>query len=557
MTATEAPAVFKTVPLDKLAESETNPRRYFDEGKLRELSQNIKAHGVLVPLLVRPFNGWKTPAAAMAWFEIVAGARRYRAAKLAGITEAPVRVVELSDTEALEVQVIENLQREDVHPLEEGEGFRRLLDLEGYTPELLAEKVNRDLSYIYKRLQLAKLIEPLKGKFLSGEIQIAHALVLCRLGEQDQILAAKEGLYEDQWTGARRERMVVSAKFLDAWVRQNVYLDLSAAPWKKDDPDLVPRAGACKNCPKRSGSNAHLFEDLAKKDVCLDVSCFQEKKEAHLVQIEKAAAARGEKLIRVATEYLDSAAEKKLRCIGTNGYSRIEGKKKKCAGAEKALVVSGRADVGRIIEICRDRACKTHHPYSSRTPRAAGFSEIWAEKKRKLNQKIAWETRKRVVGAILAKAPSNLAAAEIRLIGDALIDMHSNAELAGVLGIEVAKKKGVYADYGAAFRRELDTRKGSALSSLLLGLALAGCVREYVYGGQAYLKRLKAAAELLGVGQEKIAKATAAELTKEFAMARAKAAANQKKKKKTAVNQPAPDTVPETADELDEDSGDE
>lgn len=559
---TKEGAGFRIVAIDKLQESVTNPRRHFDDRKLAELASNIKIHGVLVPLLVRPFNGWRTAAEALKSFELIAGARRYRAAKLAGVKEIPVRIVELSDAEALEVQVIENLQREDVHPLEEGEGFQRLLDIEGYTPELIAEKVGRDRSYIYKRLQLARLIEPLKGKFLEGEIQIAHALELCRLSEAGQIETAKEGLYEIDWNGGRQVQNVVNAQVLSRWIRQNIYLDLKSAPWNKMDADLVPKAGACNVCPKRSGTSPQLFDDLPKgSDVCLDGNCFQEKRQARLVQVEKESAAKGEKLIRVATEYLDAGREKQLRCMGSGTYSRIQGKKR-CASAEKALVVTGRADVGNIVYICRDGKCKTHHPYASslRSSRENTFANIWAEKRRKLQQAINWKTRIAVLKAVLAKSLKwDLPHAQLQLLAGSLLDYALPPGVLDALDLPAAKGKKL--EHGGAIAKfiegMIDSPKGSPASDhlprIVLALSLRASVKEYCQDFD--LKRLRAAAEVFRIDWKVVEKKCSVELVAAFEKSKAKAAANQKKKAgapgKAKAAAPAPEIEDEAEDDLD------
>ena len=113
---------YRNVSLALLIESKTNPRRTFEETALKELAESIRIQGVLSPLLVRPLteNG----------FEIIAGARRYRAAQMAEAPAVPVRIVHLSDAAALEAQLVENLIRSEIHPMEEAQGFRALLDLE-------------------------------------------------------------------------------------------------------------------------------------------------------------------------------------------------------------------------------------------------------------------------------------------------------------------------------------------------------------------------------------------------------------------------------------------
>ena len=109
------------IPLGKIRESKTNPRRFFDEAKLAELADNIRQHGVLQPILLRPLPEGETGT-----YEIVAGTRRYRASKLAKRESIPATVRELTDAQALELQVIENVQRVDVHPLDEAQGYAAL-----------------------------------------------------------------------------------------------------------------------------------------------------------------------------------------------------------------------------------------------------------------------------------------------------------------------------------------------------------------------------------------------------------------------------------------------
>jgi ParB family transcriptional regulator, chromosome partitioning protein len=122
MTIANTNTEYRDLPLSTLTESKTNPRRFFEDSALKELAESIRSQGVLSPLLVRPLTERS--------FEIVAGARRYRAAQLAEAETVPVRIVNLTDAEALEAQLIENLQRRDVHPLEEAQGFRALLNLD-------------------------------------------------------------------------------------------------------------------------------------------------------------------------------------------------------------------------------------------------------------------------------------------------------------------------------------------------------------------------------------------------------------------------------------------
>jgi len=515
------------LPIGQLAESKTNLRKHFDPAKLAELATSAKEHGILEPLLVRPW-GANTKGGV---YEIVAGARRFRAAAIAGLTVLPVRVMELTDEQVLEIQIIENLQREDPHPLEEAEGYARLIAM-GHTADELALKVGKDRSYIYKRIQLAALIKPAKDAFLEGRINIGHAILICRLPDPKQKLAF-EACYEEKWTGNKRVADTkgnadTTAKELAHWIREHLLLDLSAAPWKKDDAQLVPKAGPCTTCPKRTGANAALFDDFKKGDQCLDGDCYEGKREAFLKIQVKA----HPELPRITLENKYSVREKLPAGVmcQDDGYELVK-PNAKCASAEPAIVVAGDHQVGLTVLICRNKSCKTHAAkYGTAGSGGAGkkqsFAELWADRKKKLTSKIEWETRRRIVLAIIAAVDSHpsQAAPELRIIGDKLIGDSANANTAELLGIEVEKKKGDYADYGKAFRAELAKRSGTDLIAMLVGLALADAVREYVYREHPDQKRLRDAAEAVSIDWTKVQKATSAELTADFEQRKAKAA---------------------------------
>ena len=135
---------FGDVPMECITASKTNPRKIFDDAALADLAASIGKHGVAQPILLRPTH----VDAGITYFEVVAGERRFRASKLAGKTTVPAIVRNLSDAEALEIQVIENLQRQDLHPLEEAEGFEVLMRENGYTAEVMAEKTGKSKAYI-------------------------------------------------------------------------------------------------------------------------------------------------------------------------------------------------------------------------------------------------------------------------------------------------------------------------------------------------------------------------------------------------------------------------
>jgi ParB family chromosome partitioning protein len=167
------------LPLAQLQSSPLNPRKHFDEARLVELADSFRAVGIIEPLVVRPAGDH---------YEIICGDRRSRAARLAGLVAVPVIVKHLTDAQALELMVIENNQREDVNPLEEGDGFKRLLEA-GYELDKLAERLGRSKKYVYDRIKLQDLEPQPKQLLLAGKLTAGHAILIARLKPADQARA--------------------------------------------------------------------------------------------------------------------------------------------------------------------------------------------------------------------------------------------------------------------------------------------------------------------------------------------------------------------------------
>ena len=172
----------RVVPVEYLSTSEFQPRRYFDPNALKALVDSIREKGVLEPILVRT-NGQRPDR-----YEIIAGERRWRAAQTAGLHEVPVIVKKLDDREALEIALIENLQREDLTALEEAEGYRRLIDQFGRTQEDLARDIGKSRSHVANTLRLLALPNAVQTKVQDGSLSAGHARAL--LGAADPQLAA-------------------------------------------------------------------------------------------------------------------------------------------------------------------------------------------------------------------------------------------------------------------------------------------------------------------------------------------------------------------------------
>lgn len=264
---------FRTLAIDQLRESPTNPRRSFDQVKLQELAESIRFQGVLVPLIVRQIGPED--------FEVVAGARRFRAAQMAEQFSVPVRVVELTDSEALVLQLIENAQRDDVHPYEEAMAYKALLQNSEprYDVASIAAKTGKSLSHIHGRLRMADLIPEAARAFQTDQITAGHALLIARLPDNQQSEALAAAFRQDYQT---KEKHAIPVRELAQWIRETLMLTLSEAVFDREAADLFPAAGPCTTCLKRTDANTALFEDFAQDDRCLDADCFKSTLDAHI-----------------------------------------------------------------------------------------------------------------------------------------------------------------------------------------------------------------------------------------------------------------------------------
>ena len=182
--AAAALAVPHVLKLSQLQPGKYQPRTRMDEGSLYELAESIKAQGIMQPILVRPVGPGR--------YEVIAGERRMRAARLAGLDEVPVLVREVPDEAAAAMALIENIQREDLNPLEEAQGLKRLTDEFGLTHEQAAQAVGRSRSAASNLLRLLNLTEPVQQMLMAGDLDMGHARALLPLAGAQQILTASE-----------------------------------------------------------------------------------------------------------------------------------------------------------------------------------------------------------------------------------------------------------------------------------------------------------------------------------------------------------------------------
>ncbi|MFY8084712.1 MAG: ParB/RepB/Spo0J family partition protein [Rubrivivax sp.] len=205
--APDAPAgAPSTLKLSQLQPGRYQPRTRMDEGSLYELAESIKSQGVMQPVLVRPVGG----EGGAARYEIIAGERRFRAARLAGLDEVPVLVRAVPDEAAAVMALIENMQREDLNPLEEAQGLQRLVSEFKLTHEQAAQAVGRSRSAASNLLRLLNLAEPVQKMLMAGDLEMGHARALLSLDAAQQILSANE-VVARKLTVREAEKLVIKA----------------------------------------------------------------------------------------------------------------------------------------------------------------------------------------------------------------------------------------------------------------------------------------------------------------------------------------------------------
>ena len=172
-----------TLGIEEIRPNRGQPRRHFDEAHIEELAESIRSKGVLLPLIVRRASDG---------YVLVAGERRWRAAQKAGLRELPVMVREVTDKEAFEIALIENIQREDLNPVEEAEAFKRLIEEHGLTQEELAARVGKDRSTVANALRLLRLPDAIKQAIVDGQLSMGHARALLAIADEGDLRKAAE-----------------------------------------------------------------------------------------------------------------------------------------------------------------------------------------------------------------------------------------------------------------------------------------------------------------------------------------------------------------------------
>ncbi len=400
VTTNPAPTQVIEVSIDLIKPSKNNPRKAFED--LDDLANSIRQNGIQQPLLVRPH-----PTISGA-YDLVAGERRWRASQLAEKQTAPCIVRPLSDEDALDLQMVENIQRANLSPLEAAEGYAKLLKRHGDVATVAA-KVGKEVAEVTRVLQLNKLTAAAKEALAKGEMLLGHAYELCRLREHEQ-KQALDFLFEKGdrapqvqtragWKSVGRRAVPVAD--LRVWIQNTLMLDLAKAPFDTADSTLNPKAGACSACPHRTGNAPILFADIKNGDVCTVPSCFFAKRNAALdIKAQALAKEHGHKsILKVAVGWVSGHKDESIPPFDKQVYSNtglaLIQPGTECEYTKPAMVVycerSENVKVGQYVSVCTkagyDGECKKHNgrvrrdhiakPKVSPTERANRRVETW------------------------------------------------------------------------------------------------------------------------------------------------------------------------------------
>lgn len=358
-----APAAlgFHEVPLTVLVPSSLNPRKVV--GDVTDLAASIREVGILEPILVRPMGMLDDGPL----YEVVAGSRRHAAAIVAGLLMAPVLVRALTDTQALELAIIENNQRGDIHPLDEADAFAKLRTLDrAYTPEVVAAKIGRPVAYVKGRLRLLGLDGEAREAFAADQITIGHADRIARLAPALQERAL-DACFSPMFGREEGAMGLAAISALDNWITEHTVIDVKSPETQEELPELVEQVDRLE--------------------------------------------AEGATIVQLSTSYQKThGLSGKAAPLPMSAWVEVKGKPCKCL--TKGVVVYGDRKRAEILDVClKSSKCQTHWKTASATPsrtgKAASKDTYQIQRKKQEAERNAWE----------AVAPHALAAIAATLKG--------------------------------------------------------------------------------------------------------------------------------------------
>lgn len=407
------------IPLTHIAPSGTNPRKSFPPNELQDLASTIVAQGQVQAAVVRPWTATaedvtRTKAAGAKpdfgpgdeMFLLVTGERRYRACLLGKVATLRAEIRDMNDADVLIVQHVENLQRERLDPMEEAEGYQALM-ASGLKQDVIAQRIGKSIQYVSARAKLCSLVDIGKDFLRKKWISPGHAVLVARLDEPEQEKALR-AVFDEHGYNKKTPLDEIAAdamedhefgdfkpmteKGLREWIKENVNLELKKAPWKLDDAELFPEAGACTTCEFKSGNNQALFSDLVDGDSkCMRPACYLEK-QTRLIKIKLAEAKAAETPAAKISEKFAHTPPKETATQFKQGQW-VEAKKGSCESTVLGVITDGE-EAGKTKHVCTSVKCKVHkHPgiHSSSTG-GGGSTYDWHAEQEKTRVEAAAET---------------------------------------------------------------------------------------------------------------------------------------------------------------------
>ena len=264
-------AGIEMLAIHELVNSPTNPRKTYSIPELEDLARSIRDHGLINPITVRPVYNDVHPNI-RSWYEVVAGNRRFKAAQIADMEFVPCIVRELSDDQVLDIQIDENLHRQDVPPLEEADAFKSLLDAKRISINELSARLNKSAAYIYRRIKLTNLSDKYRPHLQSGALPVTTAEIFASYPQEAQDVIYKNVCYTEG------ERVIFyDSRNVRSRLEQQTCTNLKKAIWPLDHANMQPGLQACSTCEKNTAVATLLFPDGADAPRCTDKACWNLK----------------------------------------------------------------------------------------------------------------------------------------------------------------------------------------------------------------------------------------------------------------------------------------
>lgn len=498
------PSASRLLDIVAISPSSQNPRKDFNAAELAQLVDSIKREGVLEPILVRPRKaaGQVLPGQ----FEIIAGERRWRAARKAGLLEIPAIEHDVDDAQALRLMVVENDQRSGLRALERSNAHQQM-KARGLSVEQIATETSTSPATVRDSLKLQELVPAVKKAWAEGKLDYSKALIVAKLPGKLQGEFLKDALEPTS------DGEPLSVRQIRDLAVQYYMLDLSKAPFAVADALLLPKAGACSTCPKRTGAQPEMFEGL-KADLCIDKTCHASKCDAHLAAAEKGGAKVLSKK-EAAEVFKFGNSRPAYNSDFDLASEKPHGSKKTFAQlVDKADLVLAKTEAGAVVQLVRKSDVAKLLPKEAPQTSAEAVKDL-ARVKQEREHEIRVEASKAARLELLERVTK--AGLDTHWLRVAIAGMVSSARSEPLKNL--CKWRGLDAESGErgeAINELASTLVAGELRALLFDLALAERITPYFNGG-THTQLLRTACGDLDVdlGQlEKDARAAAAEKEK-------------------------------------------